>query len=612
MSNQNAIRDANSVPVMLGVDDVTGETREVLTDSDGNLLVVVSGTGGGDVIGPGSSTDNAIARFDGTTGLIIQNSGVIIDDTDNVTGVATLSASSLAASTSITLEETGAGTDKITLQAPASIAAPYTLTLPIDDGAAGQFLGTDGSGVLSWSSPSGAGDVTGPGSATDNAVARFDGTTGKLIQNSGVTIDDSGNITANNLTGTSSGTNTGDQTITLTGDVTGSGTGTFAATISNSAVTYAKIQNVSATDRVLGRSSVGAGVVEEIVMTAAGRALMDDATASDQRTTLGLGTMATQNANNVNITGGSITGVTITGITDLTVPDGGTGASTFTDGGVLIGNGTGAIQATSAGTAGYVLTSNGAGNDPTFQSLANVIGANSGFNIVAVDNGSHSLDAQGNPSYDDETGTIVVGGHDAGGSKQTYWRYAVATDLGVSLYRLTSSSFTSSLNTVQIAYFDGHYWGNQGAGNTDITQDSNLVTFNSNACAGAMAWDNNNNYILVCNTTTNVRRFTYSGTALTFVDNITLSSPINTDCSFVFDNSTSEYYFMDKTNDLIHHFDSSGTQIDTTGYSVDDTTSTGLVAINSRIYIVMPDGTSSATSGISVVSQSFIPTTITF
>lgn len=39
---------------------------------------------------------------------------------------------------------------------------------------------------------SSVGDVVGPGSATDNAVARFDGTTGKLIQNSAVTIGDSG------------------------------------------------------------------------------------------------------------------------------------------------------------------------------------------------------------------------------------------------------------------------------------------------------------------------------------------------------------------------------------------------------------------------------------
>jgi hypothetical protein len=36
--------------------------------------------------------------------------------------------------------------------------------------------------------------IGGPASATDNAIARFDGTTGKLVQNSGVEIDDSGNI----------------------------------------------------------------------------------------------------------------------------------------------------------------------------------------------------------------------------------------------------------------------------------------------------------------------------------------------------------------------------------------------------------------------------------
>lgn len=98
--------------------------------------------------------------------------------------------------------------------------------------------------------------------------------------------------------------------------------------LADDAVTYAKIQNVSATDLVLGRSSSGAGNIEEIPLTAAGRALIDDADASAQRTTLGLGTLATQNANSVAITGGTITNSTITGITDLAIADGGTGAST--------------------------------------------------------------------------------------------------------------------------------------------------------------------------------------------------------------------------------------------------------------------------------------------
>lgn len=40
-----------------------------------------------------------------------------------------------------------------------------------------------------------AGSVSGPGSSTDNAIARWDGTGGATLQNSGVTIDDSNNVT---------------------------------------------------------------------------------------------------------------------------------------------------------------------------------------------------------------------------------------------------------------------------------------------------------------------------------------------------------------------------------------------------------------------------------
>jgi hypothetical protein len=49
-------------------------------------------------------------------------------------------------------------------------------------------------GVITNSSPSLGGDVVGPASATDNAIARFDTTTGKLLQNSVVTVSDTGAI----------------------------------------------------------------------------------------------------------------------------------------------------------------------------------------------------------------------------------------------------------------------------------------------------------------------------------------------------------------------------------------------------------------------------------
>ena len=44
------------------------------------------------------------------------------------------------------------------------------------------------------------GQVVGSASAIDNAIARFDGTTGKLVQNSGVVIDDSGHVGIGTLT----------------------------------------------------------------------------------------------------------------------------------------------------------------------------------------------------------------------------------------------------------------------------------------------------------------------------------------------------------------------------------------------------------------------------
>jgi hypothetical protein len=50
----------------------------------------------------------------------------------------------------------------------------------------------------------------------------------------------------------------------LTGDVTASGSGSVAATIAADAVTYAKMQDVSATNKLLGRDSAGAGIIEEI------------------------------------------------------------------------------------------------------------------------------------------------------------------------------------------------------------------------------------------------------------------------------------------------------------------------------------------------------------
>src|SRR5882672_2276271 len=62
------------------------------------------------------------------------------------------------------------------------------------------------------------GDVSGPTSATDNAITRFDGTTGKIIQNSLVTVDDAG-VFSGAIIG--AGNTLGPVTMTLGSDATG-------------------------------------------------------------------------------------------------------------------------------------------------------------------------------------------------------------------------------------------------------------------------------------------------------------------------------------------------------------------------------------------------------
>ncbi|KKL11295.1 hypothetical protein LCGC14_2547220, partial [marine sediment metagenome] len=84
--------------------------------------------------------------------------------------------------------------------------------------------------------------------------------------------------------------------------------------------------------------------------------------ADGSRALAGTWDMGSQALTNVNIDSG-----VITGITDLAVADGGTGASSFTDHGVMLGSGAGALSVTATGTSGQVLTSNGSDANPTFQ-----------------------------------------------------------------------------------------------------------------------------------------------------------------------------------------------------------------------------------------------------
>jgi hypothetical protein len=327
------------------------------------------GGGSGDVTGPASSTDNAIARFNGTTGKLLQNSSATLND---VGGIAadTLAISTTptgAGGTGIFRYDTGekvpeVGIDGITLKigvqeyvrvyndTPSTMLKGAVVYISGAQGnrvavkladASSESTSAGTIGIVSQSITAGAegfvqvsgpmynlntngltagallflSETAGQWTQTEPAppahgvrlayVERVhasvgsvyikvdngyelgelhnvsDGVTGAiafLVKNASTNVWESKNASdsrtamglgtlatqSGTFSGTSSGTNTGDQTITLTGDVTGSGTGSFAATIASSAVTYAKMQAVSAASRLLGRGTAGGTAVREV------------------------------------------------------------------------------------------------------------------------------------------------------------------------------------------------------------------------------------------------------------------------------------------------------------------------------------------------------------
>ena len=101
------------------------------------------------------------------------------------------------------------------------------------------------------------------------------------------------------------------------------------------------------------------------------------------------------------LTSGALTGLT----TALTVAQGGTGATSLTDGGILLGSGTGAVTATAQPSDGQLLIGN-TGNDPTLASVTNgagiVITGGAGSLEIGVDQVLEDLDALGAPTADGE------------------------------------------------------------------------------------------------------------------------------------------------------------------------------------------------------------------
>ena len=108
-------------------------------------------------------------------------------------------------------EATNNGSNKITVKAPNTLAADYTLTLPTADGSSGHVLQTNGSGTLSFAAPASssltiAGD-TGSDSFSTGETLTFTGGTGidSAVTDNVVTINIDSTVAT--LTGTQTFTN---------------------------------------------------------------------------------------------------------------------------------------------------------------------------------------------------------------------------------------------------------------------------------------------------------------------------------------------------------------------------------------------------------------------
>lgn len=131
-------------------------TKADITWSDG-----VGGATGGDVVGPSSATNNAVALYDLTTGKLLKNSVVTVDGSGNVAGLGTLNTRTIAN----------------WVDGPASVTDGR---VAVFDTATGKLIkqGTQLAADL----------VSGPASSAGGNVPTFNGATGKIIQDSGVAL----------------------------------------------------------------------------------------------------------------------------------------------------------------------------------------------------------------------------------------------------------------------------------------------------------------------------------------------------------------------------------------------------------------------------------------
>lgn len=274
------VGNASNIPTELA----PGTNGYVLTMVGSNPQWQPSAAGTGNVSGVAPTTDNAIARWNGTGGTSIQNSGIIIDDVDNASGFATISSNgdiNILNQTSLSLHESG-NTNYVNIRASAVMAANYTITLPDAAPGANTFLKYNGASYEWATGGGGATDFTDLGDVPASYVGHANKVVSVKADESGLEFTVGGSGYTDEQAQDAIGTILTD-TATINFTYTDA-TPSITADVIDNSITNAKIRT-SAALTVVGNSTNGVANVADIAAGTDGHVLRRSGTA------LGFGTI---------------------------------------------------------------------------------------------------------------------------------------------------------------------------------------------------------------------------------------------------------------------------------------------------------------------------------